>query len=256
MAQNKKYRKRKVWLVGDTPKEKWNFFWKYYKWNALICLIGLFVFGSIIYKSVTVPIFQMQGFLLNTENDQEDTSANELARDFIEANNIDTSLGRIVLNDDWTYEPGNEERAKESTAGGREMLIQKQNQTLDFITGYKETMLDLAYNTFFTDISTLLSTKQLEEYKPYLLYIDQSVSEELAQAYEDKKDLSTIEIPDPTKPEEMKEPVPVLIDISHCEKLSHIYDSPKDTLAFGFIDSAPDYKLPIDFLLYIMEQED
>ena len=214
------------------------------------------MFGTAIYQTVTEPIFQMQGFLLNTDNKQEDVSATELAQAFIKDNNIDTSSGRIVLNDDWNYEPGNEDKAKESTAGGREMLVQKENQTLDFITGYKETMLDLAYNSFFTDISSLLSSKQLEAYEPYLLYIDQEVSDRLAQAYEDKEDLSTIKIPDPTKPEEMKEPIPVLIDISHCEKLSDIYNSPKDALAFGFVDTAPDYQLPIDFLLYIMETED
>lgn len=256
MAENRKYRKKKVWLLGDTPKEKWEFFWKFYKWNALICLIGLFVFGSMIYKSVTAPVYQMQGFLLNTENDKDDTSATKLSKAFVEDNNIDTSLGSISLNDDWTYELDNEEKAKESTAGGREMLIQKQKQNLDFITGYKEVMLELAYNSFFTDISTILSKEQMETYQPYMLYIDQKVSDELEQAYEDKEDLSSIERPDPTKPEEMKEPIPVLIDISHCEKLAEIYDSPKDALAFGFVDGALDYNLPIDFLVYIMESED
>lgn len=256
MAEKRKNRKRKVWLVGETPKEKWEFFWKYYKWNALLCLIGLFVFGSVIYNKVTTPIFQMQGFFLNTENDKNDTSADELAQSFIKEYNIDTSEGIISLNDNWTYVPNNEEMAKESTAGGREMIIQKEKGMLDFIAGYQETMLDLAYNSFFTDLSTVLSKKQLEAYKPYILYIDQSVSDELAQAYEDKKDLSKIEIPDPRKPEEMKEPVPVLIDISKCENLSNIYDSPKDALAFGFVDGVLDYNLPMKFLTYIMELED
>ena len=85
--------------------------------------------------------------------------------------------------------------------------------------------------------------------------MDQTVNDKLAKAYEDDKDLSSIAIPDPTKPEEMDKPIPVLIDISHCSKLEKIYDNPGDSLAFGFVADAPSYEMPIDFLSFIMKED-
>jgi len=255
MAQNKNIRRKKVFLVGDTPKEKWQFFWKYYKWNALICLIGLIIFGKVVIDFFTSPVLQMQGFMLNTYNEETDTSAEELSSDFVKAYNIDTSDGMVLLCDDWTYEPDNKDLAEESADGGREILIQKQKGNLDFITGYKEIMLDLAYNSLFVDLSTILSKEEMELYKPYILYMDQTVNDKLAEAYEDDKDLSSIAIPDATKPEEMDKPIPVLIDISHCNKLANIYDNPGDSLAFGFVADAPNYEMPMDFLTFIMKED-
>ena len=74
----------------------------------------------------------------------------------------------------------------------------------------------------------------------------------LSEAYENDEDVSKIEIPDPKNPEAMKEPVPVMIDLSHCEKLFPVYGEGK-TIVFGMITNAPHQTKTLNFLKFIME---
>ena len=63
-----------------------------------------------------------------------------------------------------------------------------------------------------------------------------------------------IPCPDPTKPEEMKEPIPIFIDVSKCEKMANIYDYSSDTIVVAFAANAPNRDRFPDFLAYIFEE--
>lgn len=246
-------------LADKTPKEKVSFLWKHLKWHILIWMVGLLFLGYFLYQKITAPVFIMNGFLLNTENSKEDTSAIELADKFVKAYKVDTSDGNVILNDDFTYVPNDESKKYESIRGGNEILIQKQDGNIDFIIGYMNAMQDLSYSPddpIFVDLREVLSKAEIEKYKPYFLYMDKAVEEKVAKAYENDKDISSVKLPDCTNPDKMKEPVPILIDLSHCTKLADIYNSPTDKVVFGFVNGAPSYDLPLDFLTYITTEEE
>ena len=114
-------------------------------------------------------------------------------------------------------------------------------------------MSDIAHNTMFVELTTYLSPEQLKLVEPYLLYVDSAVIEELDAAYESKEDTSKIKLPDPRKPEEMEEPVAVMIDMSSCEKFAPIYGNSDETIAFGIITSAPNEDMLMQFIDYLMK---
>ena len=80
-----------------------------------------------------------------------------------------------------------------------------------------------------------------------------ATKEELDEAYDNKEDTSKIKLPDPRKPEEMKEPVAVMIDMSSCEKFASIYGDSDEAIAFGLITSAPNEDMLIKFIDYLMK---
>lgn len=48
---------------------------------------------------------------------------------------------------------------------------------------------------------------------------------------------TTIEHPDPTNPDAKKEPIPIFIDMSDCEKLTELYTHEMDRLLLGIFSN-------------------
>ena len=79
---------------------------------------------------------------------------------------------------------------------------------LDAIAADRDTVVRYAYQEAFTDVRDVLTPEQAKELEPYFLYIDLSRLDEMDEFSEDGYDY-----PDPLKPEEMVQPVPVAITI-------------------------------------------
>ena len=132
-------------------------------------------------------------------------------------------------------------------------MAQSDEDNLDFVTGPMTSMQDLAYNGIFMDLREFFNPEQIKQYQDYFLYVDSAVITELADAYENDEDASSIKIADCTNPDAMKEPVPVMINITQCEKLAKIYNAEDGLLAFGVITNAPHQTRTLNFLKFIME---
>lgn len=226
-------------------------FMKVYKWHVVIWIIGLIVLGNFVYKKVTAPTYLLNGILLGAESGEE--AATTLATDFAELVGYGDTVYAVNLDTEYAYIPGNEENAKNNYKATEKIVSQVEAKTLDFVAGPIDSMSDIAHNSMFTELTTYLSPDLLELVKPYLLYVDNAVIEELDEAYENKEDTSKIELPDPRKPEEMKEPVAVMIDMSSCEEIAAIYGNSGEAIAFGLITSAPNEDMLLKFIDYLMK---
>ena len=226
-------------------------FFKLYKWDVVIWIIGLIVLGSFIYKKVTAPTYLLNGILLGAEAGED--AATALETDFAELVGYGDTVYAVNLDTQYSYIPGNEENAESNYKATEKIVSQVQQKALDFVAGPMDSMTDIAYNTMFTELTTYLSAEQLKLVEPYLLYIDNTVIEELEEAYENKEDTSKIKLPDPRKPEEMEEPIAVMIDMSSCEELMKIYGDSSKTIAFGLMSSAPNEDMLLKFIDYLMK---
>lgn len=226
-------------------------FMKIYKWHVVIWIIGLIVLGNFVYKKVTAPTYLLNGILLGAENGED--AATALATDFAESVGYADTVYAVNFDTEYSYIPGNEENAENNYKATEKIVSQVENKSLDFVAGPMDSMSDIAHNSMFVELTTYLSPDQLELVKPYLLYVDNAVIEELDEAYENKKDTSKIKLPDPTKPEEMEEPIAVMIDMSSCEELATIYDGSDEAIAFGLITSAPNEDILLKFIDYLMK---
>lgn len=226
-------------------------FLKAYKWHVIIWIIGLIVLGNYVYKKVTSPPYLLNGILLGAE-DGEDTAI-ELGTEFAESVGYKDTVYAVNLDTKYSYIPGDQSNAENNYKATHAIIGQVEDKRLDFVAGPTESMLDIAYNSLFAELTTTLTREERTLLEPYFLYIDGEVLEELETAFEDKKDTSNIILPDPTKPDDMREPLAVMIDISSCEKLTKIYGGSEKPLALGMISSAPNDDILRKFINYLMK---
>lgn len=255
MALRDEFKKERSALRDKPFKEKFRFFWTYYKWHALIWLVGLIFLGIFIYNKITAPVYLLNGIFLNADDKGEDASS-ALADSFTDTCAIDKGGKIIRFDTSLIYNPGDEKSSKDNYNSCQAIIKQRNENNLDFVAGPVESMQDLAYNSIFADLRKVLSEDEINLYEPYFLYVDAEVIEEFNQAYEDKKDTSSVKFPDPKDKDQMKEPVPVMIDISNRENLFGIYHEGSGRLAFSILDAGSGQDTLKKFIKYIMKQED
>lgn len=221
-------------------------FIKRYKWHIIIWCIGLFlIFYYGIIPNLTSENVLLNGVFLNVEK-----STDSLTENFIKKENIDTKISTITFNDEYSYRLGKDADGDANYKAVEAIIVQSEEDELDFVMGTLDEMLDIAYNSRFSELTTFLQGGKAKDYEPYFLYIDLAVMEKLEEAYEKEEDISKIQLPDCRKPEEMKEPVAVLLDVSQCEELAAIYGDSKNVV-MGLISEAPHQTMVYSFLDYI-----
>lgn len=226
-------------------------FIKDYKWHLVIWIIGLIVLGNFVYKKVTSPTYLLNGIFLCAEGGEE--AADELANAFTTEVGYTDTVYAVNFDTEYSYIPYDKENAEANYKATERIVSQVEEELLDFVAGPIDSMSDIAHNSMFMELTTYLNPEQLKLVEPYLLYVDNAVIDELDEAYENDEDTSKIALPDPKKPEDMKEPVAVMIDMSSCVELVKIYGGSDETLAFGLITSSPNQDMLVKFIEYLMK---
>lgn len=121
----------------------------------------------------------------------------------------------------------------------------------DVMTADTDTMIRYAYQGAYVDLSEVMNAEQLETLAPYLLYIDQAYQEEL-----EKEPVENPSYPEPTKPEGMERPIPVVIKMESQWELAQIcYGELADNAAIGIVVMGENRENAIAFLDFILENE-
>lgn len=242
-----------------TRQEKLAYFWDYYKWHTIIAVIAIIVIGSSIYSSLTAKDIVLNGILLNSYSAVDEEVPSTLISDFLTEQQIDTTKNDITLNTSLYYTTDEEKNSDYNMSeltytASQIIVVQVAAGELDFMTGDLETLSSLAYSEYFVDLSTVLSEDQLALYEPYLLYIDQTVLEALNEDT-DLDSTKTITIPDCDKPETMEKPIPVMINISHCDDVKEFYPhmTEDDPIVFGFTVNSKHAEMTAAFLDFLMK---
>lgn len=241
---------RKAVLQNGTIKQKISYIWDYYKWHIIVPILAIIAIASYIVNLVTAPDILMNGVLLNVYN-MESADPNEaLLTDFYKEQKVNTKEEEITLNTNLYY---NADDATSNYESSQVLMAWLAAGQLDFITGDAASLIDLAYKEYFTDLRDYLTDEQLEKYEPYFLYMDYDVYEKRSEMINNMDETTVIELPDCTNPEEMKEPIPVMIDISKSEKIKEVYGNTTEVLAFGVTVKETHKEMTTAFLDYLME---
>ncbi len=236
-----------------TRQEKLAYFWDYYKWHTIVGVIALIIVISSIYNALTAKDTVLNGILLNSTTMLDTVKQDELILDFTTQQEINTKKNEIILNTSLYYTVYDGEtidyaNSELSYTASQIMFTQVASGDLDFITGDIETLTSIAYSEFFVDLTTVLTEEQLKRYEPYLYYLDQSVLELLNET----KNSTQVTIPDIDKPETMKNPVPVMIDLSRCEDIKIFYQN--KPIVMGFAVNSKHAEMTGKFLDYLMNK--
>lgn len=247
---------RKDLMENGTLKDKIAYFFDYYTLHTIAIVAVLIFVASFIYKQVTKPDIVLKGLVINAPSSDGENPVEDLKNGFIEYINLDTEQYEMSLNSSLIIDTKSDPQQAQlkNYEVTQAIMAQCVAGSVDFMSAPLEAILDYAYGELCVNLNEVLSEEELEKYEPYFLYVDLAVVDQKNKAIDNNQYSYEIPCPDPTKPEEMKEPIPVLIDVTTCEKMANIYNSASDTLAVAVAVNAPNPDRISDFLAYLFEE--
>lgn len=225
------------------------YFYDYYKFEAFVIIAVLYFIGSMTYTKLTAKDIVISGALLNQYNILADELVLDLGEDFLVTHDFDPKETKAEFNTSLRYAHSGDSSFNDATIQG--LVAQCSGGTIDFITGDLEAMTIFAYGDYFYDLREVLNEEEFKRYEPYFLYMDRDYKRQLDEALSTPEVILTMEPPNMLQPEDMIDPVPVLIDLRESTLLSDIYIDLVDVLCFGFTVNAPHLDTTKDFLDYL-----
>lgn len=232
-------------LKGRPLKEKITYILTYFWAPITAVLATIVVLVSLIVHWASIKPTALILCCINSSGEQ--TAVDDYLQEFAQAQGIDTEAYELESN--MMFLGMGEETSYQHAEIFSALLM---SGNLDAIAADRDTVVRYAYQEAFMDVRELLTPEQLEALEPYFLYIDLSRLEEMDEFSEDGYDY-----PDPTKPEEMAQPVPVAITLQpewDFTKACYPYTSGED--AVGLSAMPKNAENAQAFLQYILGQEE
>ncbi len=241
---------RKNLLKDGTPKEKFSYFWYYYKWHVIISIIIIIAAISLIHTYVTRKGVGFYAVMLNTGAYE---SAEAYSQEVSEALNIDTEKYEVLFDTTMYVDFNNMDDT--TVASSQKMMVYIAAAEFDIIVTDTASLQHYAYTDTLYDLRDLLSKEQLEKYEPYFYYIDKNVLDEQAAASDAMDDSYVPEYPqDPSNPEDMAEPVPVGIYVDSCDDFTDNFYFRADDIVFSVVVTTTRPELAVKYLDYVFEK--
>ena len=227
------------------------YFYDYYQFEAFVIIAVLYFIGNLTYTKLTEKEIVLAGALLNQYNILAEEQIFDLGDDFLSIQGLDPKDNKVEFNTSLRYAHSGDSSFNDATIQG--LAAQCAGGTIDFITGDMDAMSIFAYGEYFYDLREVFAEDELELFEPYILYVDLDYQRQVEEALTTPEVIPTMVPPDMRYPENMVEPIPVLIDLRDSSLLSEIYIDLVDVLCFGFTVNAPNPEMTKDFLYYLMD---
>lgn len=219
-------------LKTKDPKKITAYIWDCYKWPILGLLVLTLIAGFLIHDSISEKDHVLQGFFLNALTEEE--AVTQLERRFLEVYPIEEEKEDIDFDASRYYIP---ELDKTSSYENLQLVsVRMIAGDVDFAVADWDLLTQMAYSDLLCDLESVLTPEQMETLSPYFLYYDKAIYRQMKEA--DDQTSADLSFPDPTKPEEMEEPVAIMVDLSASEELAILYPNAKSKYAFGFAINA------------------
>ena len=233
----------------EQPKgERFSYFWDYYKWPAVIAVVLVI---TLIQTTISVANRKetvFTGYVLNATSVTKDA---EFLQGFFDYAGLDSGKQEAAIYTDLYLHTNQSQKNAEVF---QRIMAGIAINDADFILGQTDPFRMCAYNTsgIFADLRTFLDAETLEKYADRLYYIDGAVLEKLRAPVGETTNTAGIIYPNPTKPENMEDPIPVGIAVGDREGLrSSYYYSPDTVLYLGVITNTQRSELTKQFIEYI-----
>ena len=156
-------------------KEKWDYFWEYYKFHVLTAVVALIFIISGIKNIIMEKDVYLSAILLNsTPTSLEDT----IGDDFLAYAGVDTSKYDCAID---TAGVINKDNIDEITvATSQKITAHIAAEELDIFGADFNYFFQYAGQDVFLDLSTIYSEKELENMKDDILYVDKAYIEYIA----------------------------------------------------------------------------
>uniref|UniRef100_UPI004057B6C5 hypothetical protein n=1 Tax=Acetatifactor sp. TaxID=1872090 RepID=UPI004057B6C5 len=243
-------------------KEKLKYFWYYYKLHTIGAIFAVVLIVTLIHDIASQKDDAFFAAMLNCAvPDPEKTEV--FLQNYADYAGIDRNEYDVLV--DSTISFATEDTAQfvanlsELTmSAGQRLMAYTSAGELDVIIGGSNVFPDQAYQGMFHDLRDIMTKEQIAKYEPYFYYVDQAHitamdEAEVELAINENLDDSMFDYPDPTKPEDMKDPVPVAIFVTESATLNDYYWFGGDYAALGIMVNAPNVENTIQFIDYLFQ---
>ncbi len=158
-------------LSTMSRKEKFTYFWDYYKIHVLVAAALIAVAVSFIHQYVTNKDYGFYAALINagmTDPDQD--PASQWAAGFQEYAQIDPAEYQVYI--DTSFSLSGDTVSQYGMASQQKLIAMLQVGTISVVTAETETFEQYAQAELFRPLEEFMSPEELEKYSPYLYYTD------------------------------------------------------------------------------------
>lgn len=232
-------------LKGKPLKQKVEHIVTYFWLPIVVTLAILIGLGSYIVHIVTMKDTALNVICLNAYSDLE--VAKSYVTDFAENAGIDLEEYEVYISTDLTL---NDADLNSSYNTVQVLVAQVAAHSVDILAGDQKNTIRYFYQEMYHDLTQVLTPAQQEAYGEYFLYADMAVVRRL----EDQLLEEAPEYPDPTKPEEMEEPVPVALLVPEGSGfMESCYPYHKNNVVVGIVATTDNMENALAFLDHIMQ---
>ena len=237
--------------VKDMPtKEKWEFFWDYYKIQVFCILFAVLVIAQVVSSVSNQKEIAFSGFCINCKISLEEEP---FWSGFYETAGIDGETQTAACYSDVQIMPGQTQLNNNTV---QRIIAGCAVQDVDFVAGDPYAFQVCAYTSqqLFADLREVLDEKTLEKYADRIYYIDKSIIDVLNSPVGEQVEPDTLAYPkDPKDPSTMKNPIPVGIDVSDRKDLQEAYYLDGTTIYVGAVRSTARPELTKQFIEYLLK---
>lgn len=260
MAVMDEFKKEREVLKSASLKEKISYYVYYYKWHAIIAIVAVALIVSFIVEVANRKDRALYICMLNvserpTSNTSLDTvAADTHAAEFAEYAAIDTSQYDLYC--DTSMKVDMNSMSEDTINSSQKFMAYLAAAEMDVMVTDADSLQMYAYQEDFSDLREILSSEQLEKYSPYFYYIDMVSLAQWNEYLDQADNLYTdfqLDFPDPRKPENMEEPVPVGIYLPELDKLTeHFYFQSDEIVASVFVNTQK-LETSLQYIDFLME---
>jgi len=240
------FREEREALRNGTRKERFEYFWMYYKWYVIGGIAAVVFIVSFIYEIINNKDYAFYGVFLNSYAlDGEEAYMQGFA------DRLDYDETKYTVGIDSSLYISHESYDETTTSSTQKLMVYIAANEIDLIVGDATTFNQYAYNETFADLRDILSEEQMEKYSDYFYYIDQATADEKEAAQDDMNYEYVPDYPDSTKPEEMETPIPVGVYIDSNESLWEAYSFSEESVVMGIVINTLRPEAAVEFLEYV-----
>ncbi len=234
-------------MKGKSRKERWEYFLDYYKWHAIAVLLVIVLLIQGIVGAINRKEVIFSGILLNCKIEVKDE---DFLNGFYDYAGINADKEEAAFYTGITITDG---KTQNNTVALQRILAGIAVKETDFIIGPPDAFHACAYTSsqIFADLRDVLDEDTLKQFEDRIYYIDGDILQQLSAPPGTEVNVDLTKSPDPHKPETMKDPIPVGIDISDREAFQTAYYLPETVLYFGIVTNTTRPALVLQFIDYL-----
>lgn len=249
-------------IKNGTFKEKLSYFIYYYKWHVLGILLAILCVVTFIVQLVNQTEDALYVCMLNTTEkgesiyDVSQEASAEYGSLFAAYAGIDTDEYDIYFDTSMQIDVNSfDETTVNST---QKYITYLAAAEMDVILSDPEAFLYYAYQEDFYDLREILNDEQIEKYQDYFFYVDGADIAAYQEYLDSGESLYTdyeLDAPDPTKPEEMEDPIPIGLYLNSRETLNQYFFFQDESVVAGVFVNTERLDAALQYLDFVMQDE-